>query len=104
MLHDIPAMHACTTPIQRKRLVDPAACGVRLGVRLRAEAEKEAYGSGMCLSHWIKQVVEMAIVASRIKRSTTDETEILRELNTHGDPLQLALDSSYNKKMEELKR
>ena len=24
-------MNACTTPIHRKRLIDPAACGVRLG-------------------------------------------------------------------------
>jgi hypothetical protein len=54
-------MHECTTPVMRKRLADPAACGVRLGVQLRADAEQEAYLSGMCLSHWIKQVVQEAL-------------------------------------------
>ena len=54
-------MHRCTTPVQRTKLVDPAACGVRLGVELRAAAEQEAYRSGMCLSHWIKKVVQEAV-------------------------------------------
>jgi hypothetical protein len=56
-------MNACTTPVVRKRLVDPAACGVRLGVELRAAAEREAYQAGMCLSHWIKRLVQDAIAS-----------------------------------------
>lgn len=45
-------------PIHRKPLVDPAACGVRLGIELRAAAEQLAWNEGLCLSHWIKRLVE----------------------------------------------
>jgi hypothetical protein len=49
-------------PIRWRPLVDPAACGVRLGVQLRAAAEQLAWSQGLCLSHWIKRLVEDFII------------------------------------------
>jgi hypothetical protein len=57
----LACMHGFTAPVHRKRLLDPAACGVRLGVELRAAAEREAYRVGMCLSVWIRGLVESAL-------------------------------------------
>jgi hypothetical protein len=88
-------MHSCTTPVLRKRLVDPAACGVRLGVELRAAAEREAYRSGMCLSLWIKQVVEEAL--TRISRRQGD-AEPVRESNL----AKRGLETEFAKDMEKL--
>ena len=98
-------MHSCTTPVLRKRLVDPAACGVRLGVELRTAAEQEAYGSGMCLSHWIKKVVEEAL--SNSARRRVKSLDIAYEVTTEpeSDPVKSALDAAFaadQQKREEL--
>lgn len=58
-------MHVCTTPVGRKRLLDPGACGVRLGLELRVAAERQAYSEGMVLSHWIRKVVQEAVCRSQ---------------------------------------
>jgi hypothetical protein len=95
-------MHAQLTPMHRKNLADPAACGVRLGVELRAEAEQAAYGAGMCLSHWIKGVVEKAlsnsdrsrIKQSRLSQGVTNEPQV--------DSTEHKLNSEFAEEMEKL--
>ena len=94
-------MDACTTPIQRKRLVDPAACGVRLGVELRAAAEREAYQSGMCLSHWIKRVVQDAIRPGG-REKERDENEFKPRVEPKSDLSNHGLDSAFQRDMEKL--
>lgn len=100
-------MHECTTPVMRKRLADPAACGIRLGVELRAAAEREAYLSGMCLSHWIKHVVQEALRNSRRQKV---KGPVIK--NAHSrlsgtefsvTPAESTFESAYEKEMEKLK-
>lgn len=95
-------MHVCTTPIMRKKLADPAACGVRLGVELRAAAEQEAYRSGMCLSHWIKRIVQEAVRRSgREKSNKTHVTNTSSAAQSVGsDPT--SLESAFQREMEKL--
>ena len=94
-------MHECTTPVQRKRLIDPAACGIRLGVELRAAAEREAYRSGMCLSHWIKQIVENAVQGRRENSQEQENTPVTKsresKLNSETD-----FSAAYASEMEKL--
>lgn len=87
----------------RKRLADPAACGIRLGVELRAAAEQEAYRSGMCLSHWIKRVVEEAVRLSgrhSAKRTLVANSSSVAP-RVGSNPT--SLDSAYQEHMEKLK-
>lgn len=95
-------MHGGLTPLLRKRLVDPAACGVRLGVELRAAAEREAYGSGMCLSHWIKKLVEQALTKS--PRFRKGHLEISQHIaaKPQSDLPEDELDSEFAQEMEKL--
>jgi hypothetical protein len=95
-------MHTQSTPVHRKRLIDPAACGVRLGVELRAAAEQQAYDSGMCLSHWIKKVVENAISKSTYRRRNSVETTPHRLLPPEPDSKGSDLDSAFAEEMEKL--
>lgn len=121
-----------STPIHRKPLVDPAACGVRLGVELRAAAEQLAWSEGLCLSHWIKRLVEEFVAKAsedldadltiHPKRETKDGNarteatdgsrriwktkngaEIQNARLQQKDAVQSALDTAYAEKMEELK-
>lgn len=94
-------LNACTTPIQRKRLVDPAACGVRLGVELRAAAEREAYQSGMCLSHWIKRVVQDAI-RSDGREADRNKNEFKPSPEPKSDSSNSEFDSAFQRDMEKL--
>jgi hypothetical protein len=94
-------MNACTTPIVRKRLVDPAACGVRLGVELRAAAEREAYQAGMCLSHWIKRLVQDAI-GSVAREADRKKDEFNPSLQPKSDSSNRELDSAFQREMEKL--
>jgi hypothetical protein len=84
-------------------LIDPAACGVRLGVELRAAAEQEASSAGICLSHWIRQLVEHAVKASNAPQATQARVEIQPIKFQPKDALQSALNAAYTEKMEELK-
>jgi hypothetical protein len=95
-------MHDHATPVRRKLLVDPAACGVRLGVELRAAAEQAAYGSGMCLSHWIKRVVEEALSKSRGPRRR--HFKMSQEVTTEpqSDSPKGELNSEFAEEMEKL--
>ncbi len=89
-------MHRVSTPVNRKRLVDPAACGVRLGVDLREAAEKRAYSSGMCLSHWIKATVAAALNGTHdIENYLSDKTNVIQRERS-------AFDAAYEREMEEL--
>jgi hypothetical protein len=120
-------------PIHRKPLVDPAACGVRLGVQLRSAAEQLAWSQGLCLSHWIKRLVEDFVanakgnvegelttdrdseielpavhsqIAPRHPRSNpafNSAAQIRRVESRQKDALQSALNAAYAEKMEELK-
>lgn len=94
-------MDACTTPIQRKRLVDPAACGVRLGVELRAAAEREAYQSGMCLSHWIKRVVQDAIRPGG-READRNRNEFKPSPEPESNSSNRGFDSAFQLEMEKL--
>ena len=94
-------MHVCTTPIHRKRLVDPAACGVRLGMELRAAAEREAYQSGMCLSHWIKRVVQDAI-GSGERETDRNKNDFKPSPEPKPDSLNNQLNSAFQREMEKL--
>ena len=94
-----PEMHTHLTPVHRKNLADPAACGVRLGVELRAAAERAAYSSGMCLSHWIKMLVEQALsrvdlVRGRAGSRSADETK--------DDSIKKELHAAFAREMERL--
>ncbi len=92
-------------PVRRQRArVDPAACGVRLGIALREAAENEASRAGMCLSHWIKRLVENALNTPNASANDRNEAEISRQNNSPNDALRIELDSAYNEKMEELNR
>jgi hypothetical protein len=95
-------MHTRLTPVHRKHLADPAACGVRLGVELRAAAEQAAYSSGMCLSHWIKRVVEEAL--SKSGRARKEHPELNQEVTTEpqSDSAKNELNSEFAKEMEKL--
>ena len=95
-------MHECTTPVMRKKLADPAACGIRLGVELRAAAEQEAYRSGMCLSHWIKQLVQEAVHCSgRYAAKKLRVTNANFAVPTSDSGVS-SLKSAYQKEMEKL--
>ena len=94
-------MNACTTPIYRKRLVDPAACGVRLGVELRAAAEREAYQAGMCLSHWIKRVVQDAIRHVG-REATSNKNEFKASVEPIPDSSNREINSAFQREMEKL--
>ncbi len=96
------SVHACTTPVHRKRLVDPAACGVRLGVELRAAAEQEASRLGMCLSHWIKKAVEEAISRSAVHDGTRRGDEPNLPLRPETKSVGTELDRAYEREMEKL--
>jgi hypothetical protein len=95
-------MHAQLTPMRRKILADPAACGVRLGVELRAQAEQAAYRAGMCLSHWIKRVVEEAL--SQSERPRGSHLEVTQEVTTEprSNSVKDELNSAFAEEMEEL--
>jgi|SRR5215469_3665885 len=95
-------MHGQGTPVIRKKLVDPAACGVRLGLELRAAAERAAYGSGMCLSHWIKGVVEEALFQSASSRRNNLKVTNRDEEETQSDPIAVELNTKYAEEMEKL--
>ncbi len=94
-------MHVRSTPIHRKRLVDPAACGVRLGMELRAAAEREAYQSGMCLSHWIKRLVQDAM-GSGGREVDRNKNEFKPSPEPTSDSLTHELDSAFQREMEKL--
>jgi hypothetical protein len=100
-------MHECMTPVMRKRLADPAACGVRLGVQLRADAEQEAYLSGMCLSHWIKHVVQEALRNSRTQKvkepNATSSNFVISGVESDVTSPESTFESAYRKEMEEFK-
>jgi hypothetical protein len=70
---------------------------VRLGVGLRAAAERAAYRSGMCLSHWIKKVVEEAVV-----RSGEDAGHFQKFPDAVPNPVETELDSAFRQEMEKL--
>jgi len=95
-------MHTRLTPVHRKNLADPAACGVRLGVELRAAAEQAAYSSGMCLSHWIKWVVEEAL--SKSGRARKEHPALNHGVTTEpqSDSPKKELNSEFAKEMEKL--
>jgi hypothetical protein len=97
-----PDMHTRLTPVHRKNLADPAACGVRLGVELRAAAEQAAYSSGMCLSHWIKRIVEEALSNSgRLRKGHSElSQEVTRE--PQSDRTEDELNSEFAEEMEKL--
>jgi hypothetical protein len=86
----------------RKRLADPAACGIRLGVELRAAAEREAYLSGMCLSHWIKALVQEAVRHSGGNSETKphDSNKTLPAFAPNSDVS--GLKSAFRKEMEKM--
>jgi len=98
-MHDV---HRTAVPNPSKKRVDPGSCGVRLGSDLRATAEQEARRCGLCLSHWIKQIVEDAIkgVAKKPVHRPTETP------NTSGPPEIISgsseLDSAFRRDMEEL--
>lgn len=94
-------MHSQTTPVGRKRLVDPAACGIRLGVELRAAAERRAYISGMCLSHWIKHVVEEALRRDQ-ESSLVDSSDTTAQFAKHNKSDGTELNLAYEHEMEKL--
>jgi hypothetical protein len=96
-------MHGPQTRFRKRMLIDPAACGVRLGVELRAAAEQEADSAGICLSHWIRQLVEHAVKASKPLQETKAEPAIQQVRFQPKDALQSALTAAYAEKMEELK-
>ncbi len=73
-------MHARLTPIDQKSLADPAACGVRLGVELRAAAEREAYDQRMWLSHWIKRLVPDAVSNADTQSTANSGTRVKSSL------------------------
>lgn len=86
----------------RKKLADPAACGIRLGVALRAAAEQEAYRSGMCLSHWIKHVVQEAV--QRPGRHSSNKTPVANSNSVApriGSNL-TSLESAFQEEMDKL--
>jgi hypothetical protein len=95
-------MHARLTPIRRKHLADPAACGVRLGIELREAAEREAYALGMCLSHWIKKVVEEAVSISNRKNSAS--VPDIRRLggSLEDSSVKSQLNTAFEQEMEKL--
>lgn len=118
-----------TTQINRKPLADAGSCGVRLGTTTRSVAEQIAWSRGLCLSHWIRQLVEERIAETKRdseQNSTTspeNETE-QRKTRTKGKPrnspeqdacvpapkpqrvdaVQSALDHAFTNKMKELNR
>jgi len=95
-------MHTQLTPVRRKTLADPAACGVRLGVELRAAAEQAAYSSGMCLSHWIKRLVEQAVGKSfRTHRAHLNASERIAT-EPRSDSPKSELDSEFAEEMGKL--
>ena len=96
-------MHARPTPVHRKRLIDPAACGVRLGVQLRAAAEQEAYGAGMCLSHWIKKIVQEAVSKSVHSHPQTSDYVGEYQYELKPDSASGELESAFAKEMEKMK-
>jgi hypothetical protein len=95
-------MHARSTPVRRKPLVDPAACGVRLGVELRAAAEQEAYDCGMCLSHWIKKVVDEAVSKSKYRRGRSTGIAIKDPTRTDVNSGRNDFDSEFAREMGKL--
>jgi len=95
-------MHDFSASIGRRNLVDPAACGVRLGIELRAAAEREANSAGMCLSHWIKQVVRNAVKASRTRKGANSDAEIQGKTGQQNDAVKSALDTAFTEEMEKL--
>jgi len=92
-------MHARQIPLHRKHLTDPAACGVRLGIELREAAELEAYSSGMCLSHWIKGVVQEALSKSSVENQNKNADELQHKPNNKENK---ELDEAYRLEMEKL--
>lgn len=95
-------MHALQDRIRNRTLVDPAACGVRLGIELREAAEREAKSAGMCLSHWIKQVVEGALKASGKTQSIEHEQKHKPAVTEPDNALNAAFNSAFAEEMEKL--
>jgi hypothetical protein len=99
---DMPVMHLCTTPVGRKQLLDPGACGVRLGVELRAAAEREAYAEGMVLSHWIRKVVQEAVHRRRGQKECMQESNPIEIPVSESNITVTELDRNFQKEMEKL--
>lgn len=78
-------MHKYRKPKSRRELVDGGACGVRLGLDLRAAAEREASRAGICLSHWIKRVVEDVIRKSTEAAERILDVEFSKEMEALND-------------------
>ena len=95
-------MHGSPKRVRTKTLLDPGACGVRLGIDLRAAAEREASSAGICLSHWIRQVVRNAVKASRVKEGANNVAEIQQKINQQGDVVESALEAAFAEEMEKL--
>jgi len=98
-MHKVPGLvHA------RRRLVDPAACGVRLGVELRTRAERLAHQSGVRLSVWIRHLVEEAVSKSSsrapITTTPTSPAPLPRRPPSTSDNDDL--DRAFKKEMEKL--
>ncbi len=99
----MPAMHVCTTPVGRKRLLDPGACGVRLGVELRADAERQAYSEGMVLSHWIRKVVQEAVRRSQEQKDRLQESEPTEIPVSEPNLVETGVDRDFQREMENCK-
>jgi hypothetical protein len=88
--------------VGRKPLRDAGACGVRLGVPLRAEAEQAAFAEGMCLSHWIRRVVEEAVSKSGHKRRQNVGVAFKHSIAAKENATVTALDSAFDEEMGKL--
>ena len=96
----MPAMHVCTTPVGRKHLLDPGACGVRLGVELRADAERQAYSEGMVLSLWIRKVVQEAVRRSKEQKDHLQENEPTEIPVSEPNSFKTGADRDFQRDME----
>jgi hypothetical protein len=75
--------------------------GPVIGVELRAAAERQAYRSGMCLSHWIKQIVEDAVQRNSSESQGPENTGVTSAAHaTVGAGSEL--NTAYAKEMEKL--
>jgi hypothetical protein len=95
-------MHVCTTPVGRKRLLDPGACGVRLGVELRTAAERQAYSEGMVLSHWIRKVVLEAVRRSQGQKNRVQGSNSTEISESEPILIETDLDRDFQREMEKL--
>jgi hypothetical protein len=75
---------------------------VRLGISLRVAAEQAAFAEGMCLSHWIRQVVEQAVSKSGQKRRKNVGAAFKHSMAGKENATATALDSAFDEEMEGL--